>query len=215
MNPSRRSFLTHAAAAGSSLVLARPTATRSTVASGLKNGKPVPLGFENLPGFLSKKQLTWHHDSHYSGALAGFVRLDADLAGRHRERVAKANSVLLHELYFGNMTAKKVSPGPGTGAALKRRFGSVERWLEDFRAAAKSSRGWSVLVWHPVNGKLYNVASDSHDDGPMLSGKPIAVVDTYEHAYYLDYQNRKGDYVDAFLDHLDWAALEARLRQTR
>ena len=62
------------------------------------------------------------------------------------------------------------------------------------------------------NGRLYNVVSDSHDDGPVWSGIPLAVVDTYEHAYYIDFQNRKADYVVTFTKHLDWNAIERRLR---
>ena len=123
--------------------------------------------------------------------------------------------MLLHELYFENMTAKKIDVGRTTNDVLKKRFGTIDRWVEDFRAAAKSCRGWAVLAWHPVNGKLYNVCTDSHDDGPAWSGVPLVIVDMYEHAYYLDYQNRKSDYADGFTDHIDWTAVERRLRACR
>jgi len=172
----------------------------------------VPLPHAEIAGFLSKEQLRWHHDSHYGGALKGFTRLDATPTGDHRKRIAKANSVVLHELYFAGMTGEKTTPGDAARKAIERRFGSLDRWIEDFDAAAKSCRGWAVLAHHPVNDKLYNIATDSHDDGPAWFGVPLVVVDVYEHSYYIDYQNRKADYVAAFASHIDWDEVERRMR---
>lgn len=213
MTISRRQFVGHAAAVGVGLpLLSGATQGAEPDQSGLVTGKPRPLTYEELKGFLSKEQIRWHHGSHYGGALRGFVGLDANPTGQHRKRIAKANSVLLHELYFENMAAEESDPATATNDVLKSRFGTFDRWVEDFRAAAKSCRGWAVLAWHPVNGRLYNVCSDSHDDGPVWSGVPLVIVDVYEHAYYLDFQNRKADYVDAFTDHINWAAVDRRLR---
>jgi len=215
MTLSRRSMLYRTAAvAGVGLLPlpARAARGQSIPESGLVTGKPKPLPYGALEGFLGSAQLEWHHDSHYAGALKGFVSLDTDPTGSHRTRVAKANSVVLHELYFDNMAAKGTSPGEAVAAAIGERFGSVDRWAEDFGAAARSCRGWAVLAYHPVNGKLYNMSSDSHDDGPAWFGVPLLVVDMYEHAYYLDFQNRPADYVDGFMDHIEWTEVERRLR---
>jgi Fe-Mn family superoxide dismutase len=215
MYPSRRTLLYQAAAAAGAGLLhpaALATPDRTPAESGLLTGKPKPLPYEAIEGYLGNEQLRWHHDSHYGGALRGFTSLDSDPTGSHRSRISKANSVVLHELYFDNMTAKESSPGESSAAAVAERFGSLDRWVEDFRAAAKSCRGWAVLAYHPVNGKLYNMASDSHDDGPAWFGVPLVVVDVYEHAYYLDFQNRPSDYVDGFTDHIDWIEVERRLR---
>ena len=220
MTLSRRSLLfTAAAAAGARLSMpigARPggstTAAAARVDSGLVTGKPKALPYAKIAGFLSKDQIRWHHGSHYSGALKAFTRLDANPTGDHRTRIAKANSVVLHELYFDNMTARKAEPAAATQEALTKRFGSLDRWLADFAAAARSCRGWAVLAYHPINGKLYNIASDSHDDGPSWFGVPLVVVDMYEHSYYIDYQNKKADYVEGFIVHLDWTEFDRRLR---
>jgi superoxide dismutase len=157
MTLSRRSILYQAAAlTGAGLLPHRALAAQESapVESGLVTGKPKPLPYEAIEGFLGGEQLRWHHESHYGGALRGFTSLDADPTGSHRTRIAKANSAILHELYFDNMTSKESSPGGVTAAQLARRFGSVEKWIEDFRTAAKSCRGWAVLAYHPVNGKL-------------------------------------------------------------
>jgi len=213
MKPTRREILYGAAtAAGAGLLPAAPEELASE--SGLLTGKSKPLRYTELSGFLSKEQLRWHHDSHYGGALKKFVQLDAAVIGDHRSRIAKANSVILHELYFDNMTAADSSPGKVASKTIADRFGSLERWQEDFRAAALSSRGWAVLAWHPLNGRLYNIATDSHDDGPMWFGVPLVVLDMYEHAYYIDYQNRKADYVAGFTDHLNWSEIDRRIQAT-
>ncbi len=61
-----------------------------------------------------------------------------------------------------------------------------------------------MLVKHPVNEKLYDVVSDEHAMGVLWMAMPIIVIDTYEHAFYIDYQNRKAEYVEKFMAHIDW-----------
>ena len=94
---------------------------------------------------------------------------------------------------------------------VKKRFGSLDKWIEDFSAAATSARGWAILAFQPVNGKLYNVATDMHDIGVMAFGIPLVLIDCYEHAFYVDYRNKKGDYVSAFPKHIDWSEVGRRM----
>lgn len=213
MNVTRRSFLYGSAAAATLPLLGRAQAWQDTPKgeSGLVTGKPKELRYTAIDGFLSKDQIRWHHESHYGGALKQFVTLDAEPVGDHRSRTAKANSVVLHELYFDTMTSKKSDPDKDTHSTLKKRFGSVDRWMEDFQTAALSCQGWAVLAHHPVNGRLYNIVTNSHEDGPIWFGVPLIVLDMYEHAYYLDFQSRKGDYVKGFVEHIDWIEIEQRL----
>lgn len=208
---SRRSMLYGAAATLGAGQL-RWTLPRGT--SGLVTGKPVPLKYKAVDGFLSAEQIRWHHESHYAGALKTFVELEAKVVGDHKTRIAKANSTVLHELYFDTMTAAPPDPTADAAETLKKRFGSLDKWLDDFRAAALSCEGWAVLAYHPVNGRLYNIASDAHDEGPAWFGVPLVVCDMYEHAYYLDFQNRRADYVGGFAAHLDWNEIDARLKAT-
>lgn len=67
-------------------------------------------------------------------------------------------------------------------------------------------------VAHPVNGRLYNVVSDEHAQGPLWLAAPLVVIDVYEHAYYVDYKNRKAAYVEKSLKHIDWCEADRRLR---
>jgi Fe-Mn family superoxide dismutase len=232
-NLPRRDFLfaSTGAVAGSMLVSGLSDAAAGTAQdfseSELVTGKPKPLKLTEIPGFLSAAQIEPHHTSHYGGALKAVVSADtklseATMAGTpvdpaafaHLKRLinSRGNSVILHELYFDGLAIKAVDPEQGLRAAIDQRFGSVEKWSTDFIASAKEAAGWAMLVKHPVNGKLYNVVSDEHAMGILWMARPIIVIDTYEHAFYIDYQNRKSDYVEKFMSHIDWAEADARFR---
>jgi superoxide dismutase, Fe-Mn family len=195
--------------------------------SGLVTGKPKPLKHQAIPGFLSAEQIAPHHTAHYGGALKGYGAADAQIEqavksgepidpaayGALKRAVnSKGNSVVLHELYFDGLTLEAADPAPEIRAAIEKRFGSVEKWAEDFISSAKDAAGWAMLVQHPVNGRLYNVVSDEHAMGVLWMAVPLVVIDTYEHAFYIDYQNRKAEYVERFIGHVDWNEANARYR---
>ena len=225
----RREFM--ALSAGAALLgsdLAR--AQDSSSGSALSTGKPKPMKFEELKGFLSKDQLSPHHGAHYGGALKSLLQIEQELEGADRakananysavrelkrEQVHAMNSVVLHELYFDGMTAAASSPLEAAQDVLKKRFGSIDQWVDDFKAAAVSARGWAILALHPVSGKLYNFVSDVHDVGVPVSGIPLVVIDCYEHAFYVDYKNKKGDYVSAYPKFIDWAEVDRRIKATK
>src|SRR5688572_15421294 len=123
---------------------------------------------------------------------------------------SRGNSVVLHEMYFDGLSLKEADPAAELKAAIDKRFGSVEKWWGDFSASAKDAAGWAMLVKHPVNGKLYNVVSDEHAMGLLWMAVPLVVIDVYEHAYYVDYLNRKADYVEKFMLHIDWKEADLR-----
>jgi len=192
--------------------------------SGLVTGKPKPLKHKSIPGFLSAKQIAPHHTAHYGGALRGYSAADAkveasiksgeslgDAYGALKRAInSKGNSVVLHEMYFDGMAPKAPDPAADVRAAIEKRFGSIEKWAGDFIASAKSAAGWAMLVKHPVNGQLYNVVSDEHAMGVVWMAIPLVVIDTYEHAFYIDYENRKPEYVEKFIDHIDWTEANRR-----
>jgi Fe-Mn family superoxide dismutase len=195
--------------------------------SGLVTGKPKPLRHKAIPGFLSAEQIAPHHSAHYGGALRGYSASDSRLEASIKSGEAldgaafgalkravssKGNSVILHELYFDGIIPKAPDPAADIRSAIEKRFGSLEKWSADFAASAKGALGWAMLVKHPVNGRLYNVVSDEHAMGVLWMARPLIVIDTYEHAFYIDYQNRKADYVDRFLDHIDWSETNVRYR---
>jgi Fe-Mn family superoxide dismutase len=229
----RRTFLFTSSGAAAGTILAPGLADAAegeqfNDASGLVTGKPKPPRFKEVPGFLSAGQIAPHHSSHYGGALKAFAAAEAkfeegfkkgqtiDAAAFDRLKQiqsSRGNSVVLHELYFDGLSLKATDPPDAVKAAVANRFGSVDRWAEDFVASAKAAAGWAMLVVHPVNGRLYNVVSDEHAQGPLWLAAPLVVIDTYEHAFYIDYQNRKAEYVEKFLNFVDWNEADRRFRQ--
>jgi Fe-Mn family superoxide dismutase len=196
--------------------------------SGLITGALKPLRYKEVPGFLSAAQIAPHHTAHYGGALKAFVGIDqkfeesfakgtpldpAAFETMQRQKSSRGNSVVLHELYFDGLALQAMDPGAGLRPAVEKRFGSLDKWAADFVASAKAAAGWAMLVVHPVNGRLYNVVSDEHAQGPLWLAVPLVVIDTYEHAFYIDYQNKKGEYVERFLKYIDWAEADRRYRQ--
>lgn len=195
------------------------------VGSGLVTGKPKPLKYEEIPGLLTKAQVAPHYAAHYGGALKRFVAIEEQMdklfAGKEpaagdahvfaiKDRVNKMNSVLLHELYFDGLTPKQPEPGKDLRAEIGMRFGSFERWIEDFQTCCTAAAGWGILTRDAVNGKLYNVASDLHEVGVIWLGQPLVVCDVYEHAFYVDYQNKKAEYVKKFVAFIDWDEIGRR-----
>jgi Fe-Mn family superoxide dismutase len=229
----RRNFLftSTGAAAGSLLVSGLSEASEHESIDfsqcGLVTGKPKPLKHREIPGFLSAEQIAPHHTAHYGGALQAVSGADARLeeamkgdkavdaaAFGHLKRIinSRGNSVVLHEMYFDGLSPQAANPADDVRTAIDRRFGSLDKWWDDFAASGKEAAGWAMLVRHPVNGKLYNVVSDEHAVGLLWMAVPIVVMDVYEHAFYIDYHNRKGEYVDKFRDHIDWQEANARFR---
>ena len=120
--------------------------------------------------------------------------------------------MVLHEFYFDGMIPKAPNPAGGVRAAVERRFGTVDKWADDFQKSAKAAAGWAMLAYHPVNGRLYNLVSDEHAMGHLWMAVPLVVIDVYEHAFYIDYHNRKAEYIEKFMDHIDWNETDARHR---
>jgi Fe-Mn family superoxide dismutase len=228
----RRNFLfaSSGAAAGSILVPGVASAEDDSpfAGSGLVTGKVKPLRHKEIPGFLSAAQIAPHHTAHYGGALKAFLGVEEKLQESFNQgttidaaafqtmkqvQSSRGNSIVLHELYFDGLVPKPTDPVEELHRVIQKRFSSLERWSADFVASAKAAAGWAMLVVHPVNGRLYNVTSDEHAQGPLWLAEPLVVIDTYEHAFYIDYHNNKAEYVEKFLKYIDWAEAGRRYRR--
>lgn len=233
MSLSRRNFFfaSSGAAAGSLLVAGLASAAEDGEldfsTSGLVTGNLKPLRHKAIPGFLSAEQIAPHHSAHYGGALKTFTSIDGKFEESfqkgtaldpqafetmQRMKSSRGNSVILHEMYFDGLALKAGDPTADVRQAIEKRFSSLDKWAADFIASAKAAAGWAMLVQHPANGRLYNVVSDEHASGPLWLAMPLIVIDVYEHAFYIDYQNRKAEYVEKFMKFIDWAEASRRYR---
>lgn len=120
------------------------------------------------------------------------------------------NGVILHELYFANLGGTNNTPSGVTLELINQYFGSYENWLKDFIACGKAARGWAILGFDQRSNKLINILCDSHDEGNICNAYPLIVMDVYEHAYFIDYQNKKADYIDRFVQNINWDAVNRR-----
>jgi Fe-Mn family superoxide dismutase len=121
------------------------------------------------------------------------------------------DGVILHELYFENIGGNSEAPDTETAGMLEESFGSVEKWQEDFIATAKASRGWAVLCLDQRSMRLRNISLDAHDVGNIAYSAPVLVLDMYEHAYFLQYADKKVDYINAFMKNINWNVVGERM----
>lgn len=122
------------------------------------------------------------------------------------------NGMRLHELYFGNLGGDgKPTEGTHLAMMIKASFGSFESWKKDFLAVGgMRGVGWAVLYTDPTNMRLINVWIDQHHVNHLAGATPILVMDVWEHAYMTDYQLDRKAYMEAFMNNIDWKAVEAR-----
>jgi Fe-Mn family superoxide dismutase len=119
----------------------------------------------------------------------------------------------LHELYFGNLGGKQpLNKDSKLMQRLAENFGSYDNWAADFKATgAMRGIGWAVLYEDPKSGRLINVWINEHDVGHLAGGNPLLIMDVFEHAYLPDYGLKRGDYIQAFFQNINWPVVEARL----
>ncbi len=126
------------------------------------------------------------------------------------------NGMVLHEYYFGNLTAGAQAEPPAgkLRQAIETSFGKYETWLADFRAiATMPGVGWAALYQDPNTGWLSNHWITLHNDGNPAGFQPVLVLDGWEHAFMRDYlATERAKYVDAFFKNVSWEACEKRLR---
>lgn len=126
------------------------------------------------------------------------------------------NGMVLHELYFGNMTSQSSKAPQGQDSlmrALEGSFGSFEIWKTDFSSVGKMRGvGWAVCNLNPENGRLSNHWISLHEFGNIAGFRPVLVMDVWEHAYLLDFPpSERGEYIERFLSHVNWDVVTKRL----
>lgn len=123
------------------------------------------------------------------------------------------NGMRLHEYYFENLGGPGSLNSEGTLAKkLVEDFGTFEAWEKDFRATgAIRGIGWAVLYQDSATGKLINFWINEHDMGHPAGGRPLLIMDVFEHAYMVDYGIKRPDYIEAFFKNINWQAAEGRL----
>jgi Fe-Mn family superoxide dismutase len=118
-----------------------------------------------------------------------------------------------HEIYFDHLGGKGGKPEGKLLNRLARDFGSYEAWEKDLKATGLAARGWVWLAYDADRGVLFNYLGDAQNTFPIWNAVPVLALDTYEHAYYLDYATDRKSYIEAFLRNLDWGVVQQRFER--
>jgi Fe-Mn family superoxide dismutase len=181
--------------------------------------QPKPMSFDPkaIKG-ISEKILVSHYENNYVGAVRRVTAIGAQIAdldyakapnfvvnGLKREELIATNSMILHEVYFDSLGGGG-QPSGALSDAIKRDFGSMERWRAEFSAMGKAEgggSGWVLLAYSPRDKRLVNQWAADHTH-TLAGGRPILALDMYEHAYHMDYGAAAARYVDVFMEAIRW-----------
>ena len=181
------------------------------------------LPYDGLGEIISKETLSFHHGKHLKAYVDNLNKL---LPGSGLENLPltevvrrsegglfnNAGQVLNHTMYFEQFSNAPKPMSSKLTALFERDFGSVEAFKKEFeqKGATLFGSGW---VWLGANkdGKLVITQQKNAENPVTMSLSPLLTFDVWEHAYYLDYQNRRADYLAALWQIVDWAIIESRL----
>ena len=187
---------------------------------------PLPYAYDALEPLYDEQTLRLHHDKHHAGYVRGLNAAEEALAEARasgdfgaiqslsRKSAFHGGGHFLHSLFWATMAP----PGKGGGGepegalaeALERDFGSVEAFRAQMSAASKGveGSGWGILAVRPGDGRLLVFQAENHQKLSPWNVVPILCVDVWEHAYYLNYQNKRGDYIQAYWNVIDWGFVQ-------
>lgn len=228
----RKDFIQSGLLAGAGLAIAphMPSSLLSALSPAKFELPPLPYSYKALEPYIDETTMTVHHDKHFKGYTDKLNQAveGTDFAGMSIEDILKkmngkksalqnnAGGYYNHQLFFASLspTAAKMPEG-ALKASIDSTFGSLDEFRKQFNDAAKSvfGSGWAWLI-ADKHHKL-KITSTPNQDNPLMAaadvkGFPLLGLDVWEHAYYLKYQNKRPDYVDAFWNVLDWKFVEKR-----
>ena len=187
----------------------------------------LPYGYDALRPFYEEQTLRLHHDKHHAAYVKGVNDAMARLENARKTNdfaTVKAASIdlafngsghLLHTLFWESM-----KPGGNDSqmpsafrTAMDESFGSTAAALAHFAAACKAveGSGWGVMAYEPVSGKIVILQCEKHQNLTIWGAVLLLVCDVWEHAYYLQYQNNRAEWVDNFMKLANWDFAAKRL----
>jgi len=193
---------------------------------------PLPYDFSALEPHIDAKTMEIHHGKHhqtYVNNLNAAIEKAPELASKSIDDLMRNVNTLPeavrtairnnggghwnHSMFWQIMAPKAGGePGGALGAAIKSAFGDFAKFREQFSAAGvgRFGSGWAWLI--NTGGKL-SIASTPNQDNPLMEGqRAIMGLDVWEHAYYLKYQNRRPDYINAWWNVVNWKEVEKRFQ---
>jgi Fe-Mn family superoxide dismutase len=201
--------------------------------SGLKKYelRPLPYKIDGLEPYISKDIVDVHYNGHHKGyvstsntlidRLNGIVRGDItsyDIHGVMRNLTFNINGNKLHTLYWENMAPSGKggsTPGGVLADMINRQYGGFEKFKRLFTEAANSNPGggWAALNYDQENDNLQIMTIENHFMNHLAEMPVLLIMDEFEHAYYLQYKNKRADYVSNWWNIVNWGYAEEKLRK--
>lgn len=183
----------------------------------------LPYPYDALAPWCPAETLKLHHGKHHANYVKEANSASELLADLDPSDEAKLGAVqnalafnlaghLMHSLFWTSITPTAAKPSAGLAARIKADFGSLERFNAMLRSACVKVQGsgWGALILDSSTGKLRVGSILNHNNGIVPGSQLVAVIDVWEHAYYLTHKNDRATWVGAAVDHLDWDAIERR-----
>ncbi|MBM3658871.1 MAG: superoxide dismutase [Actinobacteria bacterium] len=186
--------------------------------------------YSALEPHVSAEIIELHHGRHHAAYVAGANTVTDELAaaraagelgaipGLERKLAFNVAGHVLHSIFWKNLSPDGGGvPEGDLAAAVERDFGGFDAFRSQMTAATVSvmGSGWGALCWEPLGARLYVAQLYDHQDNIAPGSVPLLVIDAWEHAYYLQYQNRRADFVEAVWNIVDWTDVAARYEVAR
>jgi Fe-Mn family superoxide dismutase len=190
----------------------------------------LPYDLTALEPHYSAEVLELHHDKHHAAYVAGAnATLDKLTAARDTDDFGAINQLqknlafhlsghVLHSLFWENLAPDGGGrPDGDLGAAIEDGFGGFDGFRRQLTEAAVNVQGsgWGALTWEPLGQRLIVEQIYDHQSNVGQGAAPLLVLDMWEHAYYLQYRNRKADWVEAYWEIVNWPDVASRFARTR
>jgi len=186
---------------------------------------PLEYPYNALEPHIDEQTMRLHHDMHHAAYVNGLNNAETKLSEardkndfglvKHWERELAFHGAghFLHCIFWKNMGPNGGGkPGGALMDQMQKDFGSFDRFVAHFKSAAVAveASGWAMLVKNHPAHKLEILTAEKHQNLTQWVTEPLLVIDVWEHAYYLKYQNKRAAYVDAFMNVINWKDVEAR-----
>ncbi|MDR6202153.1 superoxide dismutase [Paraburkholderia graminis] len=231
----RRDFIQQAGIASAGMLLATThvVAAKSagyvdklTDANGKYEAAPLPFAYDALEPHIDARTDELHYNFHHKPAVTAANKAEESLAKARetndfalvkyyeKELAFQLSSHILHTIYWTSISGKGGEPSGSLAKAIDRDFGSYCRFKGQLLAAsvAVEASGWGLVGYHPTTDRIMVLQCENHQKLTAWGIQPLLVLDVFEHAYYLKYQNKRADYLNQLTSLLNWENAALRLQ---
>jgi Fe-Mn family superoxide dismutase len=186
----------------------------------------LPFAYDALEPVIDARTVELHYNFHHKPAAVAANKAEDGLAKAResndfslvkfyeKELAFQLSSHILHTIYWTSVSGKGGEPKGDLAKAIDKNFGSYAKFKAQLVAAtvAVEASGWGIVGYHAATSKLMVLQCENHQKLTAWGIQPVLVLDVFEHAYYLKYQNKRGDYVNQLFSLINWDNAAQRMQ---